>query len=231
MHYKEWETIYSKIANDFNYPLEKEERSADFLNKVLKDNKSETLEKLRHLIEDKQVIVFGAGPSLDIFLRRNKESFSRKTIMVADGATTALLDNHIEPDVIVTDFDGEIRDQLNANKNGSILVVHAHGDNIDKIRKYSSELKNNIVGTIQINPVAYENLFNFGGFTDGDRAVFIADHFQAKDIYLVGFDFESIIGDYSQIEKKDKIQKLKKLKWCKYLIEILKKKNKNIYFE
>ena len=120
---------------------------------------------------------------------------------------------------------------MNANKNGSILVVHAHGDNIDKIRKYSSELKNNIVGTIQINPVAYENLFNFGGFTDGDRAVFIADHFQAKAIYLVGFDFDSIIGIYSQIEKKDKIQKLKKLKWCKYLIETLKKRNKIIYFE
>jgi uncharacterized Rossmann fold enzyme len=230
MNYKDWEPIYNKISKDFDYPLKKEEISADFLNKILKNNKSKILEKLSNKINDKQVIVFGAGPSIDIFLNGDKETISDKTIMVADGATTALLNNQIFPDIIITDLDGKISDQLQSNSNGSILIVHAHGDNVEKIRKYKSEFKNDVIGTVQINPDAYKNLSNFGGFTDGDRAVFIAEHFNAKEVYLVGFDFDSLNGKYSLLEHKDKSQKIKKLKWCKILVETLKKKHNNIYF-
>jgi hypothetical protein len=60
-------------------------------------------------------------------------------------------------------------------------------------------------------------LVNFGGFTDGDRAVFLADHFKAKNIYLVGFDFE---GKDSAFKKLDKV-KLKKLDWAHVLIAML----------
>lgn len=86
------------------------------------------------------------------------------------------------------------------------------------------------MGTTQINPNFFNNIQNFGGFTDGDRAVFIADYFNAKEINLIGFDFNSKIGKYSFPQNKNLDLKIKKLKWCKYLIEMLMKKNKNIKY-
>ena len=134
--------------------------------------------------------------------------------IAANGATSALLKNNVLPEIIVTDLDGKVSDQLLANSRGSITIIHAHGDNIDNIKKFVLEFKGYIVGTTQIDPKPYENIHNFGGFTDGDRAVYLADYFHAKKIYLLGFDFGGEVGKYSFSANKDK--KLKKLKWCKY---------------
>ncbi len=231
MFYKEWEPIYNKIAKDFNYSLKNEKKSAEVLNKLLENCDLTIIEQLSNLITDKHVVIFGAGPSLEESLKNKKQFFIDKTKIVADGVTTALLKYNIQPDIIVTDLDGKISDQILANKRGSVIIVHAHGGNLEKIIEYVPNFSKNIIGSIQINPASYEKLFNFGGFTDGDRAVFIADHFNAKTITLFGFDFNSKIGKYSFIKNKDYYQKLKKLKWCKYLIEYLKKINHNIYFK
>ena len=93
-----------------------------------------------------------------------------------------------------------------------------------------SKIKGKIIGTTQTDPSKFKNLHNFGGFTDGDRAVFIANHFKAKKINLIGFDLNGKIGKYSFSENKNKELKLKKLKWCKYLIEVLMEKNDNIKY-
>lgn len=229
MFYKDWKPIYDKIAQDFNYPEQKEKLAADVLNKLLQQKNLISNNKLEDLISGKEVVIFGAGPSLESSLISNKIGFRDKIKIVADGATNALLENEILPDIIVTDLDGKISDQIEANLKGSITVIHAHGDNIDNIREYVPKFKGDLIGTIQINPEPFENIHNFGGFTDGDRAVFLAEFFQANKIYLIGFDFQEEIGEYSFSENKDKNLKLKKLKWCKYLIELLKNKNKNIY--
>lgn len=231
MFFKEWEPIYNKIAKDFNYPLKNEEKSAKILNKLLKNNNLKLLKKLNNLINGKHVFIFGAGSSIEESLKTQKQFFIDKIKIVADGVTTLLLKNNIKPDVIVTDLDGKINDQILANKNGSFMIIHAHGDNIEKIRNFVPKFTGDIIGTTQIDPDSYKNIFNFGGFTDGDRAVFIADHFHAKTITLLGFDFNSEIGKYSYMKNKDPSQKLKKLKWCKNLIKSLKKINKNIYFK
>ena len=52
-------------------------------------------------------------------------------------------------------------------------------------------------------PEKFANLQNYGGFTDGDRAVFIADHFKAKKIFLIGFDFNDDVGRYSFTKNKE----------------------------
>ena len=231
MFYKEWEPIYNKIANEFKFPLKNEEKSAKMLNQLLKNKNLSFLDKLRNLITDKQVVVFGAGPSIESILKNKKQNFINKTKIAADGVTTALLKYNVQPDIIVTDLDGKISDQILANKKGSLIIVHAHGDNLEKIINYVPKFTRDIIGTTQINPIPYENTYNFGGFTDGDRAVFIADHFHPKSIYLYGFDFNSKIGKYSFMKNKDLSQKLKKLKWCKNLIKSLKKINQNIYFQ
>ena len=229
MFYKDWELIYEKIAEDFNFNVKNDIQSADILNSLLKKDKKFYIKKLEDLISGREVVVFGAGPSLESSIIKHKKKLDDKIKIVADGATSALLKKNILPDIIVTDLDGKVIDQIEANSKGSLTIIHAHGDNTSNIKKYVPEFKGDIIGTTQIDPKNYENIYNFGGFTDGDRAIYLADHFHAKKIYLIGFDFKGVIGKYSFSENKDKKQKLKKLKWCKYLIELLKKNRNNIY--
>ncbi len=68
----------------------------------------------------------------------------------------------------------------------------------------------NIIGSTQVQPL--ENVFNFGGFTDGDRCVFLAKEFQASGIMMIGFDFND--PDVTDLKKK-------KLKWAKKLISLV----------
>lgn len=228
MFYKDWKIIYKEIAQNLNYKEENDVIAADFLNKLLLDNKAASIKHLKKIIENKEIIVFGAGNSIEKVMMLHKRKLLNKIKITANGATSALIENNILPDIIVTDLDGKINDQIKANKKGSIVVIHAHGDNIPKIKNHLSDFKGKIIGTTQIDPKPFENLYNFGGFTDGDRAVFLADYFNAKKIYLVGFDFDGSIGKYSFSNEKDKLLKLEKLNWCKYLLNILKKENKNI---
>jgi len=53
-------------------------------------------------------------------------------------------------------------------------------------------------------------LRNYGGFTDGDRAVCIAEHFGAARVTLAGFDFDNPIPDTPS--------KLRKLAWARKII-------------
>ena len=230
MDYKDWESTYKKIVSDCHFSTEADEKAADVLNNLVKKKRLISVKKLDGLLNDKEVFVFGAGHSLDSSLIIHKKRLINKVKISADGATSALLKHAIYPDVIVTDLDGNISDQIKANKNGSITIIHAHGDNIDALKTHLPKFNGYLAGTTQINPEYYDNLHNFGGFTDGDRGIFLADHFHAKRIYLIGFDFNNEVGEYSFAKNKDKILKLKKLKWCKHLIEILKKNNHNIYY-
>src|SRR5690606_29179019 len=117
------------------------------------------------------------------------------TLISADGATSALLEEDIVPDIIITDLDGNMKDIRCANHEGAFLVVHAHGDNIEKIRKYVPDL-NRVMGTTQSNPL--NNVYNFGGFTDGDRCLFLAVELGAEYIILGGMDFGKIVTKYSR---------------------------------
>jgi uncharacterized Rossmann fold enzyme len=230
MFYKDWEPIYQEIAKDFNFNFVNERDAVNLLNNLLYDKKKFQLKKIEELIKNKEVVVFGAGPSLDDSIANHKKKIENCVKISADGATSALLKNNILPDIIVTDLDGYVPDQIKANSKGSILVLHAHGDNISSLKKYFPEFNGEIIGSTQIDPLNYENVYNFGGFTDGDRAVSLSSHFKSKKIYLIGFDFNGEIGKYSKPEKKDKLLKLKKLNWCKRLIQLLNENNENIIY-
>ena len=78
---------------------------------------------------------------------------------------------------------------------GANIVVHAHGDNSDKIVNVTSFFTN-VLGTTQAQPVG--NVYNFGGFTDGDRAIFLAVALNASEITLAGMDFGDIVTKYSR---------------------------------
>ncbi len=135
-------------------------------------------------------------------------------VIAADGAAAVLMDIGRVPEVICTDLDGnseaDIEKEIHACEKGSLVLIHAHGDNIDKLEKYVPLFKR-FIATTQAQP--FDKVYNFGGFSDGDRCAFVAMEFGGKSVRLAGFDFED--PDVSQIKKK-------KLKWAKELIKILK---------
>lgn len=229
MDYVRWEPLYFKILKDFDFSNECDEKAAVLLDRLM-DACSNPIDSLENTIKNSNVVIFGAGPSLKKAISHHKIFLENKIIITADGATSALLESDLLPDIIVTDLDGKVSDQIVANSKGSLVVIHAHGNNIDKLKKYVQKFKGTVIGTTQTNPQPFKNLYNFGGFTDGDRAIFLADHFSANTIYLAGFDFNGEIGKYSFGRNKDKKIKLKKLEWCNYLINNIQKNNSNVHF-
>ena len=218
-----WESKYTKILKDFGYSRKKDNESCKFLNSLLRKNTTAT--SIRELIENKSVFVIGAGPSLSScisILKKHKKT----TKIVADGATKAMLENNLKPDIVVTDLDGDIKSLKKAGRTNTIMVVHAHGDNSEKIH-FVKHFRN-CIGTTQTKPMG--RVKNFGGFTDGDRCVFLADYFHAKKIILLGMDFGTKIGRYSKKKVDNRAIKIAKLRRGKKLLEWLAEKSKsNLY--
>ena len=198
MEFGLWEKYYTEILDDFGFSRENDEESAKLLDEILSTEGCLTLDDLSQIVgfSDKYII-FGAGPSLKGHVKFLKENYDLRdyVLVAADGATTALIEEKIVPDIVATDLDGKLDDILLANIRGANIVIHAHGDNIDKIASLSSFF-NNVLGTTQAQPVG--NLYNFGGFTDGDRALFLAVALGASQITLAGMDFGDVVTKYSR---------------------------------
>jgi uncharacterized Rossmann fold enzyme len=202
MEFKDWEPLYKEILQDFGWSREKDEESAMQLSHLLA-GKTSDISILKKKLEGKDVLVCGNALTLSNDLDKiNTEIYM---IIAADGATSTLLEKGIVPDIIVTDLDGNIPDEIEANRKGALMVVHAHGDNMKRLEAVR-DMKD-VIGTTQAAPLA--NVYNFGGLSDGDRCVFLAHSFGARSITLSGFNFSD-----------DKVTdtKKKKLKWARKLI-------------
>ncbi len=208
-----WKKRYSDIIKEFNYDEKKDKESAVILNSIIK--KSNINEKIISLVKDKTVFVIGSGPSLSTAIPVLK-NFKKIIKIAADSSVKPLVENGIIPDIVITDLDG---DESTLKKIGrkSIFIVHAHGDNIEKL-EFSKKFKK-CIGTTQSSP--FEKIQNFGGFTDGDRGVFLANHFDAKKIILFGMDFGEKIGRHSNTKKSERKIKLMKLHRGESLLEWL----------
>ncbi|WP_299525465.1 6-hydroxymethylpterin diphosphokinase MptE-like protein [uncultured Methanobrevibacter sp.] len=214
-----WENYYKQILDDFGFERKDDEKTAQVLDDILFDEGCLTLEDLYEKINfSNRFIIFGAGPSLKKHIKKIKEEYdlTKYVLVSADGATTALIEEKIIPDIIATDLDGKIDDILYANTMGANLVIHGHGNNLEAILKYTPFF-DNVLGTTQSQ--AHGNLYNFGGFTDGDRAMFLAIALGAKELILAGMDFGDRVTKYSrpnienETAKADDI-KLKKLEYA-----------------
>jgi uncharacterized Rossmann fold enzyme len=203
MDFDSWEPLYAQILVDFGFSRERDEEAAVLLSRLL-SGRADPLPEARRLVGGRAVVVCGNAPCLDWDL--DDLDRGAQVFIAADGATAVLLGKGIVPEIIVTDLDGPFPAILEANMRGSIVVVHAHGDNLDKIGNYVPRL-DKVIGSVQCWPP--DRVYNFGGFTDGDRCVFLARHLGAAKIDLAGFDFE----DESVTPRKKK-----KLLWAKRLI-------------
>ncbi|MGD1060959.1 MAG: 6-hydroxymethylpterin diphosphokinase MptE-like protein [Methanomassiliicoccales archaeon] len=208
MRFSEWEPLYEQIAMEFGFSSKADDESATMLDSLVDDRRLVEVDRLATMIGT-EVTVCGDGPNLE----HDLNSFSpRGTLLVADGATSRLMRLRIWPDIIVTDLDGEIGSQALANESGAVMVVLGHSDNLGKILDVVPRLVGPIVPTTQVRP--HGHLSNFGGFTDGDRAVELARHLGARKVNLLGFDFRNPNPQGG----KDLDRKLRKLAWAKRLI-------------
>ncbi|MFX1563365.1 MAG: 6-hydroxymethylpterin diphosphokinase MptE-like protein [Promethearchaeota archaeon] len=230
MELAKWWPRYLAIVSHFGYSVEEDQKAAEILSQMLGDNVT-SLSKLVKQVKSRNVLICGAGPSLPSNLDQCiKQGLIENTVMIsADGATSALLEQKLQPDIIVTDLDGTIPDISLAQRQGTTVVIHAHGDNIPALKQHVPDMvqcamtKGAILGSTQAQP--RPGVINFGGFTDGDRCVFIAEALQAKTIALIGMDLGNTIGKYSKPELAEDVPatpvKREKLLAAKELLEWL----------
>jgi 2-amino-4-hydroxy-6-hydroxymethyldihydropteridine diphosphokinase len=208
---------------EFGYSTEKDQKAAEMLSYMIK-RKALQVSKIQKKIEGKEVLVIGAGPSLEKnieFIKKNKKYIK----IAANGVVEILLNKKIRPDIVVSDLDGNPKYLRMAEKLGAIIVIHAHGDNVQNLEKNVPKFRK-IIGTTQVMPT--ENVYNFGGFTDGDRSVFLAEEMRAKSITLIGMDFDNNPRKFSTNDHDVDFElKRKKLKTAKRLLEMLGKQSKS----
>jgi uncharacterized Rossmann fold enzyme len=210
MNFNEWYPYYKYIKKILNINESNDRKSTIYISTLIKDAFFDP-EILRDEIKNQDVAIIGDSPfSFDI------NSVKEKYIIAADDASKNFLFSKIKPELIFTDLDTEewILDYF--NEKGTVFSVHAHGDNMDKLY-IVNKLKKRFA-TTQVMPLY--NVFNYGGFTDGDRAIFFAHHMGAKRIFLYGFNF------YYPNQHKNKIfeRKMAKLQISRMLINLLIKK-------
>ncbi len=207
MKWEKWKPLYEKILKEFGYDESRDREAAIIAAEISKNLNKIDLEDLRKILQFKPVTICGAA------LQNVDVARTKGIVMAADEAASILLAHEKIPDIVVTDLDGNINDLIEANKRGSVAIIHAHGDNIDRLKKWLSKFEGEIMITTQSEP--FEGVYNFGGFTDGDRAYCIARHFHACRIFLLGFDFENVV----EKEGKNTAIKARKLKWAERIIK------------
>ena len=201
MDFNEWEGWYKEILETLGFLRDDDEKTAELLDKILDEKGCLTIEQFfDEMMEKKDTskfIVVGAGPSIKKHIKYVKENYDLNDYLIvsADGATTAMLEDDLVPDIVATDLDGKMEDLLAANSLGSYFVIHAHGNNEELIDNWTTKF-DKILGTTQSVPIGH--LYNFGGFTDGDRAMFFAIALGCEEMVLAGMDFGTTVTKYSR---------------------------------
>ncbi len=209
MKFSEWEPIYESILSDFGYPRSGDESARDVLVELL-DGPTFAVDDWS--LAGHRVAIAGGGPSLtsedELSLARSAE-----TVIAASTAADDLMAAGIAVDCMVTDIDKNPETAQMLTERGVPVAVHAHGDNTDLIREYLPTYEHSVViPTTQAEPK--EGVRNFGGFTDGDRAAFLADYCGAAELVFPGWDFA---------DPAVSAEKRRKLDWAARLLRELER--------
>lgn len=206
MKFEDWEPIYEAIRADFGYDRAADERARDELAALAEPFDFDRLDAT-----GETVAVAGAAPALLDELDRVRAA---DAVFAASNAADVLLRRDLGVDCMVTDLDkapGVARDLTHA---GTPVAVHAHGDNRGAIRGWVPEMATDqVLATTQVEPSG--PVVNVGGFTDGDRAAFLADHLGAARLSFPGWDFDDPgVG----------AEKRRKLRWAARLLAWLERR-------
>jgi hypothetical protein len=193
-----WWPFQEEINSQFGFSKSREEVSSRLISRLYQPQGN-----LSKLLLQNTVTIVGAGITAN-------EIIPDGVLIAADGAVSACLKRDLIPDIVVTDLDGHLPDMVLANKKGSKIVVHGHGDNLSRLFEFSTEIQP--ISLTTTYPSSNTNCW--GGFTDGDRSLMMSLGLGADLVNLVGFNFEKV-GEYTG---KFSFKKLQKLSWARKIV-------------
>jgi hypothetical protein len=200
MRLEEWFNFYSQIISEFGYSQQEDEEAARLMHSLAK-GKLLDAEVLKNLIHGRSVAVIGGG------IQKSEFEEVKEDLIITAGKAILRVENKLKPAIHVTDMEEPDELLVRLEKEGCVLVLHAHGDNVERIRSVVPKLCK-FVATTQSQP--FDRVYNFGGFTDGDRAAIMAKEMGAARIKLYGFRF----GSGGRVDNV----KARKLKWAEKLL-------------
>jgi uncharacterized Rossmann fold enzyme len=207
MNFDEWNPVYEAILADFGFDRAADERARDRLAALATPFDTDRLPRF----DGATVAVAGAGPSLSAEVAVARET---DVVVAASTAADVLETNDVAVDLMVTDLDKNVETAVDLAARGVPVAVHAHGDNLPAVRSAVPSFDaDSLLPTTQAEPVG--PVRNFGGFTDGDRGAFLADHFGAAELRFPGWDFDDGAVDP---------MKAKKLGWAERLLRWLERR-------
>jgi uncharacterized Rossmann fold enzyme len=178
-----WEPVYERILAEFGFGRAGDERARDRLADLLPDN---TLTPESLDFTGQTVAIAGAGPNLEAEAERAAEA---DVVVAASVAADRLPAVGVAVDCMVTDLDKNPETVANLTAEGTPVAVHAHGDNVPALETHVPTVDvAAVIPTTQAAPT--DRVYNVGGFTDGDRAAFLADHCGADRLTFLGWDFD-----------------------------------------
>lgn len=184
MDFEEWDPVYDAILADFGYDREADESARDRLRALLAG--VDTLDPDSLSFEGETVAIAGAGPSLaeDLDVAAGADA-----VVAASTGASVLDDAGVVVDCLVTDLDGDPDVARELTERATPVAVHAHGDNVPALEEHVPAFDAaSVLPTTQAAP--NPPVVNAGGFTDGDRAAFLADHCGAAELVFAGWDFD-----------------------------------------
>ena len=224
--------IQSVVRDFFQWDVEEDLQSAtdmasDFaknipygLEKWQEKSRSEALVGLQErLLNATEVVIIGASVSPSEIGGKSADG----TVFIAADGSIGSVDSYSDVACVVTDFDGNPHLDKAASS-GVLFIAHAHGDNVSRwrqtIAKWSKFATPPGLILSHQTPQTIGGMHNFGGFTDGDRALCLALFLGVKkeSISLIGFSTQSI-GEFSGQTNSE--TKLVKLKWMEKIVETL----------
>ena len=206
MEFTDWEPVYERILADFGYPREGDERARDAMAEYARP-----FDATRVDCADATVAVVGAAPSLPDEVDAVADA---DRVFAASTAADVVREAGYRVDLMVTDLDKNPETARERTRAGRPVAAHAHGDNVPAVREWMPRFDaDHVLATTQAAPV--ESVVNHGGFTDGDRAAFLADAFGAAELRFVGWDFDDPNVDAA---------KARKLRWAERLLHLLERR-------
>ena len=200
MEFHEWEPVYEQILADFGFERAADERARDRLAALTEPFDVASLAGF----EGATVAVAGAGPPLADELAI---ASAADRVVAASTAADVLADAGVTVDLVVTDLDKNPDSLAAMSHEGVPVAVHAHGDNVPAVEAWVPEFASEqLLPTTQAAPTG--PVQNFGGFTDGDRAAFLADALGAAELRFLGWAFDDPTVEPLKAKKLDWAERL-----------------------
>jgi uncharacterized Rossmann fold enzyme len=209
MEFGTWEPVYEAMLEAFGFGREGDERARDRLEGLLAGRSRDpaTLP-----VEGTVAVVGPVDPLSEAASIREAD-----TVLGVSTGAAVLVAGDIDIDLVVTDLDGDPEAVRALADRDTPVVVHAHGDNRERLETVVPDLPTGqVVPTTQARPT--ERVYNFGGFTDGDRAAFLADALGADRLLFPGWALDSPAVSP---------QKARKLRWAQRLLYWLERRRED----